>query len=96
MIYILENACQDKALENILRIVKTILNLIQIIGPILAIVSIVIIFIKLTSNPDNKKLAKNLKNAIIALALLFFVPLIVNVFMRLADDSFSIRRSKLY
>lgn len=90
MIYILESACNSKALENLLRIVKRALSLIQIIGPILAIISLVFIFIKLTANPENKKLVKNLKNALIALVILFFVPIIINVTMKLLDDSFSL------
>lgn len=90
MIYILENACQSKALENLLRIAKKALGLIQVVGPILAIVSLTIIFIRLLNNPEDKKLLKNLKNSVIALVILFFVPLIVNVAMNLADDSFSL------
>ena len=81
------NACSDAALSSFLGVVKNILNLIQIIGPILCIISLTITLIKMVSNPDEKKLPNKIKNSILALILLFFIPLIVNVVMSMAGDS---------
>lgn len=98
MIYILEetisqdiiDACGAGALANILSIVKTILNIIQIVGPILAIVSLIISFTRLMANPDEKKYKAGLRNSIIALVLLFFLPFLVNLTMSLVDGSFDL------
>lgn len=93
IVYILDNiinTCSDPGLANILWIVKNAFNLIQIIGPIIAMVSLVIILLKLFANPENKKLKNALRNWLIALLLLFFIPVIIDATMRLLDDSFSI------
>lgn len=84
------STCSDVALANVLSIVKNILSLIQIIGPILCIISLVLTFTKMMTSPDNKKLPKKVFNSIIALFILFFIPLIVNVTMGLLDDSTTI------
>lgn len=84
------NVCSDPGLANILSIIKQILDLIQLLGPIIAIIGLIIILIKIIINPDNKKLTKAFQNCLIALVMLFFIPLIVNGVMKLLDDSFEI------
>lgn len=86
----LVSACGDKGLANIIKIAKTVLLIIQICGPILAIIGLVTVLFKLMSNPDNKKLKSAIKNWLIALVMLFFIPIIVNVVMGILDDSFSV------
>jgi len=71
--------CHDYALVGILAVVKNILNLFQIIAPILCILSMAILFIQLVRDPDNKKLMARIRNSVIALFLVFFVPVFVNV-----------------
>lgn len=91
--YILESivkTCSEPALGKLLSIIKTVFNLIQLIGPLLAIISLIIILIKLMASPDNKKLKSAFKNWLIALLMLFFIPIIVNVTMQLFDDQFTI------
>ena len=83
---ILDIECSSIALNNFLYITKTILNIIMIVAPILAIISLVILFTKMTINPDNTKLIKNLKNAIIALVVIFFIPVFVNLTMSLIGN----------
>lgn len=93
--YILESivtGCSTPGLSRLLQILKNILGLIQIIGPILLIIYMAITFTKLVTNPDEKKYKKNLKNQLIAILFLFAVPFIVNAFMSMLDDSFSVSR----
>lgn len=82
--------CSDYTIISIINVLKKILNLVQLIGPILAGIAIVIILTKLVLNPEDKKLVKKLKNSIIALLFLFAVPVIVNAFMLMLDDSFEL------
>ena len=81
--------CNQPELASVLKIVKNILNFVQILGPILCIISLVVYIIRLINNPEDKKEKGKLKNIIIALLLVFFIPLIVNAAMVLCDDSFS-------
>ncbi len=84
------NQCGDPVLAKILGMIKSILNLIQMIGPIIGIVSIVISLIKLMSNPDEKKYKKLIINWVIAIFMLFLLPVIIDLVMRLLDDSFTL------
>lgn len=78
--YLLYNAsCHDSAIGGILRVVKNGLTIIQIVGPILALISISIFFFKLVKNPDDKKIMNKIRNSFIALVVLFFIPLFVNI-----------------
>ena len=43
-------------------------------------------------NPEDKKYKKAIINWLIAIVMLFMLPLIINLVMRLLDDSFSISR----
>ena len=84
---ILEIQCNSVGINNILYIVKQFMNLIMIIAPILAIISFIILLTQLVMKPDEKKLLKKLKNATMALVIIFFIPLIVNVSMNMLGDS---------
>lgn len=89
MIYILDNIknmtsfCNSFLLYNALGIVRTALKIIQIAGPIAAIVSLAISFVLLTTNPEEEKYKKRIKNSIIALIILFFIPAVINLIMSL-------------
>ena len=84
------NNCSSQGLYSILNILKNILTIIQIIGPILLIISLTITIIKLMNNPDEKKLKNNIKNEVIAIILLFFIPVIINTTMSLLGENYSI------
>lgn len=86
------NYCESPALGNLLIILKNILTLIQIIGPLLLIIFLVITLTKLISNPDEKKYKKNIKNELLGILFLFAVPIIINAFMLMLDDSLSIAK----
>lgn len=86
------DSCGNIGIANLLNITKTIVNLIQIIGPILAMVSLAVCFIKLMTNPEEKKYKASLKNSLMALVILFLVPFLVNLTMSLADESFDLAK----
>lgn len=88
--YVLElvKSCSELGFIIVVTVFKRVLSLIQIIGPILSIVSLAVIFVQHMINPENKKLKNRIKNSIIALVLLFFIPYIVNIVMLLCDDNF--------
>ena len=78
--YLLYNAsCHDSAIGGILRVVKNGLTIIQIVGPILALISISYFLFQLVKHPDDKKAVNKIKNSLIALVVLFFIPLFVNL-----------------
>ena len=81
------SACSDPALAALLSFVKKTISLIQLIGPILALISLSLHLIRLVKNPDDKKGLPRIKNSIIALLLLFFIPMFVNVVMGWMDTS---------
>lgn len=84
------DVCSNVELAYFLSIAKNILKLIQIAGPIIAIIALAIHLIKLLSNPEEKKLLKNVKNSLLALVILFFIPLFVNVVVNTVDHNYSI------
>lgn len=92
MIEVLEiiNECSSPALSAILSTSKQIIKLIQIMGPILLIIALIINFIKLINNPEEKRLRKNLINSVIAAVFLFFIPMLIDVTMKMLDDTFTI------
>ena len=84
---ILAIQCNSVGINNILYIIKQIMNLIMIVSPILLIISFTILFTQLVMKPEEKKLLSKLRNATLALLFVFFMPLIVNVFMSMLGDS---------
>ena len=80
--------CNDIALQNILVVVKNIVNIVQIVGPILGMLALTIIFIKIIISPDDKKLNKRIKNIVIATMVLFFIPLLINITMSMLGEKY--------
>lgn len=81
-----QNLCSSAALNAFMYATKNITNIIMIIAPILAIISMTLLFTKMMADPDNKKLLKQLENAVKALLVVFFIPFIVTLVMRLVGD----------
>lgn len=81
------STCNSIELSNFLTIVKRVLLLIQIIGPILCIIGLILSFINIVNNPEDKKESKKIFNKLISLILLFFIPLLVNAVMGLLGTS---------
>lgn len=92
MMFLLDisSKCSDPGLAVILATVKKFMNILWIIGPILAIIGAGIALFKLLSNPDEKKYKSIFKNMLIALIMLFFLPVIINVVMRMFDGQFDL------
>ena len=80
-------SCNNAVLGVFLKIVKSLLSLIQIIGPILLICSLVMLLVKMAQNPEDKKIPKKIMNSCLALAIIFFVPLLVTVVLNMVDES---------
>ena len=78
--------CTNQSLQGIFSIVKRIVQLIQIIVPILLIVFASISLVKLVKNPEEKKGTKKIINQFLAAAIIFFIPLLVDVIMNLVGD----------
>ena len=81
--------CSDYGIISLVHILKNVLKVVQIIGPILAIVALTVTLVKIVSDPEEKKLKKKLFNSIMALFLLFIVPVLVNASIVMLDDSFT-------
>ena len=83
-------SCESGLLNNFFYIVKNIMNIIMIVSPILAILSFTLTLFKMATDPENKKLIKNLKNSFTALLVIFFIPMIVTLVMTILGESTSI------
>ena len=80
--------CTDGNVLKIIRYIKIIINTIFIIVPILLLVTASISYLKAISNGDNDSLAKTNKAMIskcIAAVIIFFIPLITKMIVRLAS-----------
>ena len=82
--------CSDPGLANVLSPIKKLIDIIWIVGPILSLIALVILIFRLVVNPDDKKVPKQIKNCIIALLVLFFIPMLINVTMNMLGESFTI------
>ena len=85
----MNEVCNSVILKVILGPVKGLVNLFLIVAPILCICSLIYTFIKLTQDPENKKLVARIKNSFFALIVLFFVPLLVSVVLGLVDTNYN-------
>ncbi len=73
-------------LNNILYVFKNISNLIFILSPILGIISLAILLVKMASNPDDKKGLKKIKNILMAIVIIFFIPTIVTALLYIIGE----------
>ena len=86
----LVEVCGSPEIAHILGIIKRVLNLIQLVGPILGIVGLILALIKLMANPEDKKTKNSIRNWVIAIFMLFLIPVIINLVVGLFDDSFTL------
>lgn len=87
---ILYTTCNDIALLNLLKILKSILDILHIIGPIILIIAIAINLFKIVTIDDmskEKKIQKNIINSIIATIILFLLPSIVNLTLSIINSA---------
>lgn len=83
------SSCSDPGLGFILKILRTIFTIIEVVAPIVLIISLAITFTKLLTNPDDKKLINNGKNAAIACIIIFLVPALVNLTMSILGERYT-------
>lgn len=77
-------SCSDPGIAQIVKILKTIFDMVQIIGPVLAMLSLAWIFLRNVTAGEKevfKNNFKRIKNALIALVVTFFLPVFVNLVM---------------
>ena len=91
-----ENESDDQVCEGLLgplkEDLKFILNIIKIIGPILVVVFTTYeLFAAVASNDDDalKNVMKSLITRIILVAILFFLPIILNLILGFVDNNYS-------
>mgnify|MGYP007070252740 CR=1 FL=1 len=82
--------CTDSSLQTTFSIIKRIVLLIQVIVPILLIVFAIISLIKLVKNPEEKNGIKKIINQFLAAAIIFFIPLLVDVTMNMVGEKTTI------
>ena len=78
--------CADESLARIMFAVKNIMNLIAIITPIILILMLSIHFTRAMINPDDKKNHKRFTNSIIALLVVFMMPVIMGAVMKMVGE----------
>ncbi|MBQ3308064.1 MAG: glucosaminidase domain-containing protein [Bacilli bacterium] len=81
--------CSSDTMRTILYSVKNILSLIQIIAPIVLIIIAAVNLSQLMISPGNKKKINAIKNSFIAAAVIFFIPMFINLVMGLVGNSTS-------
>ena len=83
------NTCSDPGLGFVLKILRSVFTIIEIIAPIVLIISLGILFTKLVANPEEKKLLKNVRNAIISCVIIFLIPVLVNLTMSILGEKYT-------
>lgn len=90
MIINITSTCGDSILIPFLSILKKFLNIIHIIVPLLLILSVTLSITKLMQDPDDKKAPKKIINSVIAIVLIFFLPVFLDVVVNLTGEEESI------
>lgn len=88
--YILENSeifnwCSQGGVLTVFRIIKTVLNLVRYIVPIALVFITTIDVFKNVINPNEKEGLKVVVNRVIAAVVIFFIPTLVNIIMKLVN-----------
>lgn len=78
--------CENTILLPILSAVKKMMTLIQFIVPILLICFATFKFIMMIKNPDEKGGTKKILNQFLAAAIVFFIPLIINILIAIVGE----------
>ena len=81
------NCCSEPVLASFFTIANSLLGLIQIIVPIVLLCMCTYQLIRLMQNPEMKNGIKSVTNKFLAAAIVFFVPLLVDVVLNMADGT---------
>ena len=86
----LGTCCNDYGIVRIIDTIRSAFGLIQIFVPIILLVMATIQLTALIANPDAKGGMKKLTNKFVAAVIVFFLPMMVDIFMGWmpADDTF--------
>lgn len=79
--------CGDYGIVHYLYIIKRVLGIIQFIAPVIAVIMLAIRLASAMINPDDKKNNKKIINTLLALIIIYFIPMLVNVVMIMLSDS---------
>ena len=86
----LGTCCNDYTLVTVLDVTRKILGLIQMFVPIILIIFATFQFIKMMTDPEEKKLKKALYNKFFAAVIVFMIPILVNVLLGVLPEKFSV------
>lgn len=86
----LGTCCTDYSIVGILAVTKKIFSLIQLIVPIALILAATIQFVQLSINPELKDGFRRILNKVMAAAIVFLLPTLIDVILTAAPDSFSV------
>ncbi len=88
----IDSCCSDYGIAQYIYALKQVMEIIHFVVPIILIIMIAVQLIKMLSSPDDPqgKKMKSLINKIIATVLIFFIPYIVDLFVSLIPNSFSV------
>ena len=86
MIINITSTCSDSILIPFLSILKNFLNIIHIVVPLLLILSVTLTITKLMQDPDDKKAPKKIINSVIAIVIIFFLPVFLDVVINLTGE----------
>lgn len=87
---VITNECSSPSLGGILSALRNGMNIIGIIVPIILIVMASINIALMLRNPDDKKGLNKVKNQFMAAAIVFFIPMFVNVLMQILGSNTTI------
>jgi len=84
---VISNDCSSPVLGSLLSVLRDGLNIIGIGVPILLIVMASVNIVRMIRNPDDNKGLSRIKNQFMAAAIVFFVPMFVNVLMQILGSN---------
>ena len=79
------NWCSQAGVQNVMKIIKTIINIIRWVVPIGLIIMTTLDIMKKVINPDDKDGGKKIMTRAIAAIIVFFVPLFIRLVLRMVD-----------
>ena len=82
--------CENYGIVVLMYIASKFIDILQIIVPILEIIGLGINLVKAVTDPEDKKVLSRIKNCIIALIMVFIIPVLVNTTMSLVTSGYSI------
>ena len=79
------NWCSQAGVQNVMKIIKTLINIIRWVVPIGLIIMTTLDIMKKVINPDDKDGGKKIMTRAIAAVIVFFVPLFIRLVLRMVD-----------